>query len=65
MENLKPKAIVGALVAIFGALVWLSSPDINSVLEQEFAIYVIIFTSVVAITSLYFIHRELIEVLSE
>lgn len=64
-ESLKPRIVTGLLFSAAVVLFWAVSPDFSAVREQPYAELVLVFTSVVAATSLYFIHELLSEVAGE
>lgn len=62
VSDLKPKLAAGAFLAASGVLFWLASPDISGVMEQPYVELVLLFTSLVAAVSLYFVYSILSEV---
>jgi hypothetical protein len=63
MENLKPAAITAALAFLAAGLIYVSSPSLEGLADYQYALLVPIFTSVVAVSSLYFIYSKLSEVM--
>lgn len=61
-DSLKPRIITGMLFSVAIVLFWMVSPDISAVQDQQYAELVLVFTSIVAASSLYFIHDILSEV---
>jgi hypothetical protein len=64
MENLKPKVVTSALAFLALMLIYLSSPGLEGLNDYRYAVLVPVFTSIVAISSLYFIYRKLSEVMA-
>lgn len=64
-DSLKPRIFTGLLFSAAVVLFWAVSPDISAVQEQPYAELVLVFTSIVAASSLYFIHELLSEVTGE
>lgn len=63
MDNLKPKIVTGILAVLALALIYLASPDISGLADYRYAVLVPVFTSIIAVSSLYFIHKKLSEVM--
>jgi hypothetical protein len=63
MENLKPALATGLIAFLGVALIYAVSPDLTGLKEYRYAVLVPVFTSIVAVSSLYFIYRKLSEVI--
>lgn len=64
MENVKPSIFTGIIALVAVALIYAASPDLGSLTGYRYAFLVPIFTATVAVSSLYFIHSKLSEVIS-
>lgn len=64
-DSLKPWIVTSLFLVAAVALFWAASPDFSAVREQPYAELVLVFTSIIAATSLYFIHDLLYEVTGE
>lgn len=63
MNNTKPLAVTALIAALGILLVYLDSPTMDGISEYRFAFLVPVFTSVIAVFSLYFIYKKLCEVM--
>lgn len=63
MENLRPALITGAIALLAILLIYIASPGLEGLNDYRYAFLVPVFTSVVAVSSLYFIYRKLFEVM--
>jgi hypothetical protein len=63
MDNLKPALATGTIAFLGAALIYAVSPDLTGLNEYRYAVLVPVFTSIVAVSSLYFIYRKLSEVM--
>lgn len=64
-QDIKPRIATGLLFSAAVVLFWAVDPGFSGVREQPYAELVLVFTSIVAATSLYFIHGILEEVTGE
>lgn len=63
MENLKPALVTGLIALMAALLIYVASPGLDGLNDYRYAFLVPVFTSVVAVSSLYFIYRKLSEVM--
>ena len=63
MDNLRPKIVTGALAFLAAVLIYMASPSLEGLTEYSYAFLVPVFTSIIAVSSLYFIHQKLSEVM--
>lgn len=63
MDGLKPKVVTGALAVLATVLIYFTFPNFSGLSDYSYAFLVPVFTSVVAVSSLYFIHQKLSEVM--